>query len=106
MAGNIFDSSPSSPGTYNNSMEHNASRLDEHRISKEIKISFGVADTEVAVPHGLGVTPPKRWHVTYQNVAGSIYDSVGGTAWDETNAYLKCDTLNLVAIVRFELPNK
>lgn len=97
---------PSSPGNYNRSLEHNISRLDEHRIGQEVLVQFGAADTEVEIPHGLGVIPRKRWIVTYKDIAGIVYDSAGGTAWDATNAYLKCDTLNLKAVVRFELPDK
>ena len=88
---------------YIDSLEHNASRIDEHRLGKAIEVQFLVADVEIAVPHGLGAIPPKRWRVVYQDIAGTVYDSIAGTAWDETNAYLKC-TATAKVVIRFELP--
>lgn len=99
-----FESTPSSSKDYSSSIEHNISRLDELRTTREFKVVFGVVDTEVPIPHDLGVVPKTRWVVTYQDIAGSVYE--GDTAWTDANAYLKCNVANLVAVVRFELPGK
>ena len=46
-------------------------------------------DTEDAITHTLGKIPV-GYIITYQDKAGSIYDS--GTAWTEDTIYLKCST--------------
>lgn len=52
------------------------------------------ADTEVTVAHGLGVAPI-GFLVLRQDKAGSFYDS--GTAYDDTNIYIKCSTATVTA---------
>ncbi len=52
------------------------------------------ADTEVAVAHGLGAAPI-GFLVLRQDKAGTFYDS--GTAYDDTNIYIKCSTATVTA---------
>ena len=59
-------------------------------------ITTAGANTEVVVPHTLGVIPVGRI-VLRQDKAGSLYDST--TAWTTTNIYIKSD----VATVTFKL---
>ena len=47
------------------------------------------ADTEFVVAHELGATPT-GFLVVRTNKGGVVYDS--GTAWNDTNIYLKCTT--------------
>lgn len=49
--------------------------------------SPGTANTAFSVSHNLGYVPT-RFHVTYNNTAGTLYDS--GTAWTKTSISLKC----------------
>ena len=44
-------------------------------------------NTAFTVPHSLGYVPT-RFHVTYNNTAGVVYDS--GTTWTTTTVSLKC----------------
>jgi len=52
------------------------------------------ADTEVTIAHELGATPI-GFLVLRQDKAGSFYDS--GTAYDDTNIYVKCSTAAVTA---------
>ena len=51
-------------------------------------ITTAGANTEVVVPHTLGVIPVGRI-VLMQDKAGSLYSST--TAWTSTTIYVKCD---------------
>jgi len=54
----------------------------------------GVADTQFIVTHNLNRVPI-GFHVVRQSLAGSFYDS--GTAWTDTQIFLKCSTANVAA---------
>ncbi len=50
-------------------------------------VTPGTANTAFTVPHSLGYVPT-RFHVTYNNSAGVVYDS--GTTWTGTSISLQC----------------
>ena len=56
------------------------------------------ADTEFAVPHGLG-RKPIGYDVVRQDKACNVYDSSGGS-WGFDTLYLKCDTANATIKLR------
>ena len=56
------------------------------------------ADTEFAVPHGLG-RKPIGYDVVRQDKACSVYDSSGGS-WGNNIMYLKCDVANVTIKLR------
>jgi hypothetical protein len=59
-------------------------------ISGEFQVvTSSTADTEFTVAHGLGATPI-GFLVLRTDKGGVVYDS--GTAWNDTNIYLKCTT--------------
>jgi hypothetical protein len=56
-------------------------------------VTPGVADSEFAVPHGLGKVP-SGYLVVRKDQAAHLYDSnVGG--WSEDTIYLKCDVVSV-----------
>jgi len=56
----------------------------------------GIADTEDTVAHGLGRTPV-GFLVVDKDKAGDVYD--GGTAWTDTNIYLKCSVATVAIVI-------
>ena len=56
------------------------------------------ADTEFAVPHGLG-RKPIGYDVVRQDKACNVYDSSGGS-WGEDTLFLKCDAANATIKLR------
>jgi hypothetical protein len=56
------------------------------------------ADTEFAVPHGLG-RKPVGYDVVRKDKAANVYDSSGGS-WGNNIMYLKCDTANVTIKLR------
>jgi len=53
-------------------------------------------DTEDTIVHGLGRIPV-GFLVVDKDKAGDIYD--GGTAWTDTNIYLKCSVATVAAVI-------
>lgn len=58
----------------------------------------GVADTEFAVPHGLG-RKPIGYDVVRRDKAAIVYDSSGGS-WGDNVLYLKCNTASTTIKLR------
>jgi hypothetical protein len=58
----------------------------------------GLADTEFAVAHTLGIIP-SGFATKNSDKAGINYDS-GGTAWTDTNIYLKNNVANCAVTIR------
>lgn len=58
----------------------------------------GVADTEFAVPHGLG-RKPIGYDVVRRDKAAIVYDSSGGS-WGENVLYLKCNVASTTIKLR------
>lgn len=56
------------------------------------------ADTEFAVPHGLG-RKPIGYDVVRKDKAAHVYDSSGGS-WGNNIMYLKCDVANVTIKLR------
>jgi hypothetical protein len=57
----------------------------------------GALDTEFTVPHNLGVIP-SGVYIIRADKAGSLYDS--GTAYTDTDIYLKLDAANAALTLR------
>jgi len=59
---------------------------------QHVTVAFGVADTEVEIPHGLG-RPVQGYFVVRRDRACSVYDSNGGS-WTDSLVLLKCSAAN------------
>jgi len=62
----------------------------------QVYTSNATPDAEDTIAHGLGRTPV-GFIVIDKDKAGDIYD--GGTAWTDTNIYLKCAVASVTATV-------
>lgn len=70
---------------------HRAGNLD----AQWVNVVFpSAANTETAVPHGLGRIP-EGYHVVRQDRAGSVYDDATTSGWTSDSIYLKCSVASV-----------
>lgn len=65
--------------------------------SRPVQLTFGAANAQTEVLHGLGEVPDGFFTLD----AGALLKRDPGTQWTKTLAYLRSDTANVIAILYF-----